>query len=178
MEDLLLDVCCGPDATHAIEYFSGNYRVSLLFSGSNIHPESEYLLRLEQVEKVAKHYGTPLHLIPYDPEAWLSFVRGLEKEPEGGRRCEACWRFRFNLLAEKARELGIKNISTTLTISPKKRPDAVNRIGLEVAETRGLVWVEAVLRRRGGFARSLELSRELGLYRQNYCGCEFSMGSL
>jgi predicted adenine nucleotide alpha hydrolase (AANH) superfamily ATPase len=177
MEELLLDVCCGPDATYAIEYFGKNYRVSLLFSGSNIHPESEYRLRLEQVERVAERFGTPLYLSPYEPHAWFSFVKGLESEREGGKRCEACWRFRFSLLAEKATDLGLKNISTTLTISPKKRPDAVNRIGLEVAEKSGLVWVEAVLRKKGGFARSLELSKELGLYRQNYCGCEFSRRS-
>lgn len=175
MENLLLDACCGPDATYAIEFFSEKYRVSLFFPGSNIHPEPEYLLRLEQVEKVARHFGVALHISPYEPDAWRFFVKGLEAEPEGGARCEACFRFRFTLLAEKALELGIRNISTTLTISPKKNPDLVNRIGLEIASERGLVWVEAVLRKRGGFARSLELSAELGLYRQSYCGCEFSI---
>jgi len=174
VEDLLLDACCGPDATYAIMFFSENYRVSLFFPGSNIHPEKEYLLRLEQVEKVARHYGTRLHTSPYEPRAWRSFVKGLEREPEGGRRCEACFRFRFGLLAEKANELGIKNLSTTLTISPKKDPELVNRIGLEIASEKGLAWVKAVLRKRGGFGRSLELSKELGLYRQDYCGCEFS----
>lgn len=174
MKDLLLDVCCGPDATHAIAFFGENYRVSLFFSGSNIHPEKEYLLRLEQVKRVARHYGTPLYTSPYEPGAWRDFVKGLEHEPEGGRRCEACFRFRFKLLSEKSAELGIKNLSTTLTISPKKDADRVNRIGLEIASEKGLVWIEAVLRKRGGFGRSLELSRQLGLYRQNYCGCEFS----
>ncbi|MEO0140024.1 MAG: epoxyqueuosine reductase QueH [candidate division WOR-3 bacterium] len=174
IEDLLVDVCCGPDATYAIEFFSQDYRVSLFFPGSNIHPEAEYRLRLEQVEKVAKHYGVPLHISPYEPEAWLDFVRGLEGEPEGGKRCEACFRFRFRLLAERALELGTRNISTTLTISPKKDPHLVNRVGRDVSLEEGLVWVEAILRKRGGFTRSLELSKELGLYRQRYCGCEFS----
>ncbi|MGB9589859.1 MAG: epoxyqueuosine reductase QueH [Candidatus Hydrothermia bacterium] len=174
MEDLLLDVCCGPDATYAIEFFAGDYLVSLLFSGSNIHPEAEYIIRLEQVEKVARHYGTPLHTNPYEPEVWYSFVRGLEGEPEGGRRCQECFRFRFGLLSRKALELGIKNISTTLTISPKKMPDLINRLGEETASENGLVWISAVLRKRGGFGRSLELSKALRLYRQSYCGCEFS----
>ncbi len=174
MEDLLLDVCCGPDATHAIEHFGQTYRVSLFFPGSNIHPESEYLLRLEQAEKVAEHYGVDLYVSPYEPDAWRYFVRGLESEPERGKRCEACFRFRFALLSEKAIALGIKNISTTLTISPKKDPDLINRIGSEAASERGLVWVSAVLRKRGGFGRSIELSRQIGLYRQSYCGCEFS----
>lgn len=169
-----MDTCCGPDATHGVEFFGRDYRVSLFFPGSNIHPEAEYYLRLEQVKKVAKHYGVALHLSPYDPESWHAFVKGMEREPEGGKRCELCFRFRFCLLAEKALDPGIMNISTTLTISPKKDPDSLNRIGDEIASEKGLVWVKGVLRKRGGFARSLELSRKLGLYRQTYCGCEFS----
>jgi len=177
MEKLLLDVCCGPDATHALEHFGQVYEVSLLFSGSNIHPPEEFALRLEQVKKVAGRWGVRLHVSEYDPRAWLRFVKGLENEPEGGARCARCFEFRLGLLAARARDLDIPNISTTLTVSPKKDAALVNRLGKEIAERAGIRWVEAVLRKQGGFNRSLELSRELGLYRQDYCGCRFSLSS-
>ena len=110
----------------------------------------------------------------YSPEPWFEAVRGLEKEPERGARCEKCFALQLEAAAEWGAAHGFTHLCTTLTISPHKDVNLINEIGARAAAARGLVWVERVWRKNDGFKRSVEISKALGLYRQNYCGCIFS----
>jgi predicted adenine nucleotide alpha hydrolase (AANH) superfamily ATPase len=105
---------------------------------------------------------------------FFEMAKGMESEPEGGKRCEACYRLRLFETAKKAKELGFEFFATTLTISPLKSADVLNRIGKEAEKATGVIYIESDFKKKGGYARSIELSREYGLYRQNFCGCVFS----
>ncbi|RKZ00744.1 MAG: hypothetical protein DRQ10_03535 [Candidatus Hydrothermota bacterium] len=172
---LLLHICCAPDATFGIEFFSENFDITAFFYNPNIHPESEYKLRLVEMRRVAHLMQVPLIEGDYDPERWFEAVRGLESEPEGGKRCPVCFKLRLERTAQVAKKQGFDAISTVLTISPKKDAEVVNQIGRSVAKRYGVEWIDADLKKGGGFQRSLELSRQFELYRQNYCGCIFSL---
>jgi len=171
---LLLHICCAPDATYGIEKFSKDYDITLYFYNPNIHPEIEYKLRALELKRLARTLKVPLIEGPYEPERWFEAVKGLEDEPEGGKRCEVCFRMRLEDTASLAKEQGFDAISTVLTISPKKDAEKINRIGKEIAEKYGVKWVAEDLKKGGGFQRSLELSAKYGIYRQDYCGCIFS----
>ncbi len=172
---LLLHICCAPDATYGIEYFSKGFDVTVFFYNPNIHPEAEYKLRLIELKRVARRYGVTMIEGDYNPNAWFEAVKGLENEPEGGKRCPVCFRMRLEETARVASELGFEAISTVLTISPKKDSELVNRIGRAAALKYGVEWIDANLKKGGGFKRSLELSSLFELYRQEYCGCVFSL---
>ncbi len=174
-EKLLLDACCAPDATVAIERLRGRFDVTLLFQGSNIHPRAEYELRLVEVRRLSLAERVPLIVDSYEPEAWFEAVKGLENEPEGGARCEVCFKLRLRRAAQLARELGFDAFSTTLTTSPHKDVELIDKLGREAAEEFGVRWHGEVYRKRDGFRRSVLLSRHLGMYRQSYCGCVFSI---
>ena len=151
------------------------WNVTGFFYGSNIHPQEEYSRRLEAVRTLASHCGIHCVIGHYDPEEWLAGVRGLEAEPEGGRRCERCFYLQLEACAQEALSLGCEYLCTTLTISPHKNAELINSIGQETAKDHGLLWENRVWRKKNGFLRSVRASRELGLYRQNYCGCTFSI---
>ncbi len=173
---LLLHICCAPDGTIPWrELERQGFRVTGFFYGSNIHPVEEYRLREEAVRRLAAEHGDRLIVGFYEPELWLAATEGWHDEPEGGRRCPVCFRLQLEAAAEAACREGLSRICTTLTISPHKNPELLNRLGREVAAARGLTWVERIWRKGGGFVRSVEESRRLGLYRQNYCGCRFSI---
>ncbi len=175
MKKLLLHICCAPDATYGIEYFSKDFDVTVFFYNPNIHPREEYRLRLIELYRVARRFGVDVIEGKYDPERWFEAVRGMEDEPEGGRRCSVCFKMRLEETARVAKELGFDAISTVLTISPKKDAELINRIGRAAAARHGIEWIDSNLKKGGGFKRSLELSREFELYRQEYCGCIFSL---
>lgn len=126
------------------------------------------------MEKFAFLCQIPIEYGSYDHDRFLKMVKGLEGEPEGGKRCEICFRLRLEKCANRAKELGYRMIATTLTIGPNKRAEVVNRIGREVGAVVGVNFLEADWKKQDGFKHSVELSRKLGLYRQRYCGCEFS----
>lgn len=173
---LLLHICCAPDATVPWpELISEEYETAGYFYGGNIHPAAEYERRLEAVRTLAAETRGELVLPAYDTEEWFSAVRGLENEPERGARCAVCFRVQLEAAADYARENGFTHLCTTLTISPHKDAKLINAIGAQAAAARGLEWVERVWRKNDGFKRSVAESRRLGLYRQNYCGCLFSM---
>ncbi len=172
---LLLDVCCAPDATVALERLEGRFDTTLLFQGSNIHPRLEYELRLLEVRRLSIAKGVPLIVDSYEPERWLEAVRGLEAEPEGGKRCEACFKFRLRRAAQLAAELGFDGFSTTLTASPHKDIKLIDKLGKEAAEEFGVQWHGEAYRKGDGFRRSVQLSKQMGMYRQSYCGCKFSL---
>jgi predicted adenine nucleotide alpha hydrolase (AANH) superfamily ATPase len=172
---VLLHICCAPCATTVVRRLQEQgFAVHGFFYNPNIHPEKEYYQRLLEAQRLCKLWSIPLEIGEYDRDRWQAAVKGLEKEPEGGERCRVCYRFRLSVVAEKAKELGIGIIATTLTISPRKRPDVVNPIGREVVEELELKFLEADWKKKDGYKQSLDTCRELHIYRQHYCGCRYS----
>ena len=175
MKELLLHICCAPDASIPIpDLLSEGWNVRGFFYGSNIHPYDEYVKRLEALNILTAHYGIECEIMNYDPDEWLDCVHGLECEPEGGKRCAKCFEIQLMRCAESAKRFGCENFCTTLTISPHKNVTLINSIGDSVSALHGLKWENRIWRKNNGFLRSVRASKELGLYRQNYCGCMFS----
>jgi predicted adenine nucleotide alpha hydrolase (AANH) superfamily ATPase len=176
-KSVLLHICCAPDASYGVPAMQERYRVTGFFFNPNIQPGEEYDRRLSATLRLTEH--SPFHLVgaPGGEEEWEDAVRGLENEPERGRRCEACIRMRLARTAIAAKSLGIPSFSTVLTVSPKKDAAMVNRIGREEGEKAGVSFLEADLKKNDGFRKSVEITKRLGIYRQNYCGCRYSLGS-
>ena len=171
---LLLHVCCGPCLTAVVERILPQFDVVGLWHNPNIDTEQEHELRLGNARIVAEHFGIELICADYDAADWLRAVAGLEQEPEGGRRCPVCFDYRLRRTVQYAAEHQIDHVATTLTVSPHKPLDVINRLGADLCDEMGIRFVGRNFRRGGGFQRSVELSRELGLYRQRYCGCAFA----
>lgn len=167
---ILLHVCCAPCATHPSRVLREHYTVVMFFSNSNIHPEEEYRKRLAEARRWARVESLPLIEDRYDHQAWLRHVRRWRKEPEGGRRCDLCFRFNLGRAAEYCKREGLEAFTTTLTVSPHKNARRIFEIGRSLGP-----FLEMDFKKRDGFKRSIELSGEHHLYRQCYCGCEFSM---
>jgi len=176
-ERILLHICCAPCATEVIKRLQEVrlWRIHGFFYNPNIQPEREYYKRLLEAQRVCKILSIPLEIGDYDWDRWQAEIRGLEKEKEGGKRCLVCFRYRLSTVAQKAKELGINIIASTLTISPRKRADKINPIGKEVCDELEIKFYEADWKKQDGFKHSLETSKELNIYRQNYCGCKYSM---
>jgi predicted adenine nucleotide alpha hydrolase (AANH) superfamily ATPase len=175
MVRVLLHVCCGPCSTHVIEELGKEYEVTAYFYNPNVYPKKEYEHRLESAKTVASRSGVDFVEGPYDSEAWNEKVKGFEDEPEGGKRCERCFEVRLRKTAEQAR--GLDAFATTLTTGPRKEEAVINAIGRRIGEEKGVKFLEADWKKKSGFEKSVQLSREMGLYRQGYCGCRFSMSS-
>ena len=175
---LLLHVCCAPCSSYCLEYLSEYFDITVYYYNPNISKKEEYLKRLAEEERYisVKEFKYPVKLTEskYDPQEFFDVVRGLEKEPEGGLRCRECFKLRLEASAKKARELGFEWFTTTLTISPLKNAALLNEIGAEMGEKYGVKWLPSDFKKKEGYKRSIELSREYGLYRQDYCGCVFS----
>ena len=178
-ERLLFHVCCAPCATVGIPVLlSEGYSLSLYFYGGNIHPDDEWSRRLEALQALSGNYGTALYARPYDIQEWQFVTQGLEEEPEGGKRCEVCMKLQLESAAEYACQKHFHDLCTSLTLSPQKDPALINQWGEAAASRYGLNWVNRVWRKEGGFLRSVQESKRLSLYRQNYCGCGCSMRRL
>ena len=173
---LLLHSCCGPCSTAVLEVLCPHFAVTLLYYDPNIQPEAEYALRLENQLRVLRELHPEVALLPceYDGAAFTAAARGLESEPEGGARCTACFRLRLGYTARAAAEGGFEFFCTTLSVSPHKDAERLNAIGAELGEKYGVRYLPGDFKKRDGYKRSIELSRELGLYRQDYCGCLYS----
>lgn len=173
---LLLHICCAPCATTVIKRLQQvGYEVYGYFYNPNIHPEKEYYQRLLETQRICQLWAIPLEVGEYDWDRYEALIRGLEAEKEGGKRCLVCYRYRLEAAAQKAKELGIKEIATTLTISPHKPAIVINQIGKEVCEELELKFYEADWKKKDGFKQSIETCKELNIYRQNYCGCKYSI---
>lgn len=172
---LLLHICCGPCATTVIERLRESWEITGYFFNPNIHPPEEYERRLDAAREVARRFGIPLVEGRYNPGEFYDSVRGYENEPENGARCVLCYRLRLEAAAAAASEGGFDAIACTLTVGPKKRASVIDPIGAEAAKNAGIGYVDGDWKKRDGYRRSCELSREYGIYRQHYCGCEFSM---
>ena len=171
---LLLHSCCGPCSTYVLEYTMQHFDVTLLFYDPNIQPEEEYRKRLFYQKKVLERFPAKLMECGYDGEAFERAAAGLEVQPEGGLRCRACFALRLDATARLAAANGFEYFSTTLTVSPYKDEQLINPIGMALGEKYGVKWLPSDFKKRGGFDRSTELSQELELYRQDWCGCRFS----
>jgi predicted adenine nucleotide alpha hydrolase (AANH) superfamily ATPase len=171
---VLLHICCAPDAAYGVPAMGERFNVTGFFYNPNIHPREEFRKRLLATLELRERAHFPLVMGNGGERAWEAATRGLEAEPEGGRRCEACIRFRLRETARKAAELGIPAFGTVLTVSPKKDAALVNRVGLEEEARCGVRFVAADLKKRDGYLRSVRITRELGIFRQRYCGCRHS----
>jgi predicted adenine nucleotide alpha hydrolase (AANH) superfamily ATPase len=170
---VVLHICCGVCAAGAAEALSREGHELLgLFYNPNIHPVEEYQRRLETARKVAKELDFPLEAGPYTPEEWFSQTASLKDEPEGGRRCQVCYRLRLEKTYDYMVACGADAFTTTLTISPHKSAQVINKIGQEIGGERFLI---RDFKKKEGFKRAVQLARQWELYRQDYCGCMYSM---
>lgn len=176
-KSLLLQCCCGPCSTYVLEYLSRHFVLTVLFYNPNIQPEEEYEKRLFWLKRVVSGYGGQVAVLDcsYEGEAFVEAARGMEQEPEGGARCTRCFRLRLRETARLAAERGFDYFCTTLTVSPHKDAERINEIGLALEREFGVSWLPSDFKKREGYKRATELSRQQGLYRQDYCGCAFSL---
>lgn len=175
---LLLHACCAPCSSYVLEYLSRYFAITVFYYNPNITEAGEYAHREEEEKRLIREMplSYPVEFLSgdYEPERFLQEVQGLEGKPEGGERCAVCFRLRLSACAKAAKENGFDCFATTLTISPLKNAALINAIGEEAAETYGVPYLASDFKKNGGYQRSIELSREYDLYRQNYCGCVFS----
>ena len=174
---LLLHSCCGPCSSYVLEYLTEYFEVYLSYYNPNIQPRAEYDKRLANQLIVLEHIpGVTLVPCDYDGEAYDAAAAGLESEPEGGARCTECFRLRLSYAAREAKRLECEYCCTTLTVSPHKDAQRINALGREICKQHGVKWLPGDFKKREGYKRSIELSKEYGLYRQEYCGCLYSLG--
>ena len=178
---LLLHACCAPCSSWCLEYLAPYFDITVFYYNPNIDLEEEYRKRVREEQRLISEMplARPVRFLegPYEPEEYHRLVKGHEKDPEGGERCGICFRQRLQKTAETAAQLGYDCFTTTLTISPLKNADRLNRIGEEAAKEAGTVFLPSDFKKKNGYLRSIQLSAEYGLYRQNYCGCSFSRAS-
>jgi predicted adenine nucleotide alpha hydrolase (AANH) superfamily ATPase len=178
---LLLHSCCGPCSSSVLELLTKYFDVTLLWYNPNLHPQEEFDRRLatqiELVEKAGLTEEVPILAESRKHEDYLRRVEGLENEPEGGKRCTECFRLRLTECARLAKQYGFEYFCTTLTVSRHKDAERINALGEELGRAFGVAWLPSDFKKRGGELRSQRLSEQYGLYRQNYCGCEFSLRS-
>ena len=171
---LLLHSCCGPCSTACIERLKDNFDINVLYYNPNIEPREEYELRKANQKKFLDEMGIDMIDCDYDNETFRYKTQGLEKEPEGGARCNVCFALRLEYTARKAKELGYEYFTTTLSVSPYKDSQVLNHIGAKLGELNDIKYLYADFKKREGYKRSIELANKYELYRQHYCGCLFS----
>lgn len=175
---LLLHACCAPCSSAVLEYLSQYFAITLLYYNPNIAPLEEYQKREAELRRLISQmkFTHPVELLPcqYDGQAFVQAARGLEGEPEGGKRCEACFRLRLRYAAQEAARLRFDYYTTTLSISPMKNAPLLNQLGEEIGREFGVAHLPSDFKKKDGYKRSVQLSKEYDLYRQDYCGCAFS----
>ena len=175
---LLLHSCCAPCSSYVLEYLSQYFKITVFYYNPNIYPESEYTKRILEQQKLIEemHFRYPVSFLAgkYDRDRFYEMAKGLEDIPEGGERCFRCYRQRMEEAAKLAKEGGYDYFTTTLSISPLKNAARINEIGEELAEIYHVTHLPSDFKKKNGYKRSIELSHEYDLYRQNYCGCIYS----
>ena len=176
---LLLHACCAPCSSAVLERLSNFFEITIFYYNPNITEEKEYLKRIEELKKYISlvKYKYPISLIPgnYEPQKFFEMAKGLEDEPERGKRCYKCYAMRLEESARIADELGFDYFCTTLTLSPHKNSNWINEIGEDLNNRYNSIYLYSDFKKRNGYKRSIELSREYDLYRQDYCGCVYSL---
>lgn len=175
---LLLHCCCAPCSSYVLEYLSEYFKITTFYYNPNIYPAEEYAHRVSELKRFVSEFHTknPVSFVEgtYEPERYYAAVKGLEKEPEGGARCYKCFELRLEEAAKFAKKINADYFTTTLTISPVKDAEVLNKLGEEIGAKYGIRHLPSNFKRKGGYQRSIELSHEYGLYRQNFCGCVYS----
>lgn len=178
---LFLHSCCAPCSSYVLEYLSAYFQVTVFYFNPNISPDGEYRHRLAEQKRLIERFNREGNRYPilvqegeYEPRRFFDMARGLEDCPEGGERCEKCFRLRLEETARQALAAGADYFTTTLSISPLKNAPLLNCIGEELARTYGIPWLPSDFKKKNGYKRSVELSAEYELYRQDYCGCIYS----
>lgn len=175
---LLLHACCAPCSSYCIEYLSDYFEITIYYYNPNIDKKEEYNYRYSELERFIHEFKTkyPVHLINagYHKDDFVQIARGLENEPERGKRCLKCYRLRLSKSFEYAKTNNFDYVTTTLTLSPHKNSKVINEIGSELENIYGVPYLYSDFKKRDGYKRSIVLSHEYNLYRQDYCGCEYS----
>ncbi len=172
---LLLHSCCAPCSSYVLEYLKDFFDITVLYYNPNIYPHEEFYKRSEEQKMLCeKMGGIEVFVLDADPGEFYDKVKGYENEKEGGERCFICYELRLRKAAEYAKKNGFDYFCTTLSISPLKNADKLNEIGVKIAEEYDIKYLLSDFKKKNGYKRSVELSNEYGLYRQNYCGCVFS----
>ena len=175
---LLLHACCAPCSSAVLERLSDVFDISILYYNPNITEEDEYLKRLNELKRFVSVVKTkyPVKVIDgrYNPSFWFDTIKGLENEPERGKRCYKCYQLRLQETARVADELNFPYFCTTLTLSPHKNSNWLNEIGNSLDKEYSSTYLYSDFKKKNGYKRSIELSREYNLYRQDYCGCIYS----
>ena len=181
VKTLFLQSCCAPCSSYVLEYLRKFFRITVFYYNPNITASQEYFKRVEEQKKLIEIYngqntGYPIAVVEgdYKPQLFLEAAKGLEECPEGGERCFKCYELRLEETARKAKEAGADYFATTLTISPLKNAEKLNEIGERLAQEYQIPWLPSDFKKKEGYKRSIELSAEYDLYRQDYCGCAFS----
>lgn len=175
---LLMHSCCAPCSSYCLTYLAEYFEITIMYYNPNISPESEYQKRVkEQIRLISELDVTyPISFVEgrYDPENFYKMAEGLEDVPEGGVRCFACYEMRQREAAVYAKEHGFDYFTTTLSVSPHKNAQKLNEIGLKLQEEYSIPYLVSDFKKKSGYLKSIALSKEYGLYRQDYCGCEYS----
>lgn len=173
---LLLHSCCAPCSSYVLEYLTKYFDITVYYYNPNISPEKEYIHRVEEIKRLISEMCPQVDFIEgkYEPERFYEMAKGLENEPERGARCHKCYRMRMEESAKAAKKYGCDYFTTTLSISPQKDSAVLNEIGKSISEEYGIPYLYSDFKKRGGYKRSIELSAQFNLYRQNFCGCVFS----
>ncbi len=175
---LLLHSCCAPCSSHCIEYLSECFNITVFYFNPNIYPEEEYRMRAKEQKSFIERFPAKNEVSfiegEYDTKAFYDMAKGLEDVKEGGERCFKCYELRLRETAELAKKLNFDLFTTTLSISPLKNAEKLNEIGGKLAEEYGVGYLFSDFKKGEGYKRSTEISREYGMYRQDYCGCVYS----
>ena len=175
---ILLHSCCAPCSSYVIEYLSNYFNITILYYNPNISPYEEYLKRKEEqirlINSIQTKYPVNIIDVDYDNDKYEKLVCGLENEPERGKRCSVCFRLRLEKTADIAKKNNFDYFATTLTLSPYKNASLINEIGFDIENNKKMPYLASDFKKKNGYKRSIELSYEYGLYRQNYCGCKYS----
>ena len=175
-DKIVLHACCGICSGYPVSsLIDAGYQVVVYFYNPNIYPLEEYQKRLDAERTLCKHFGCELIEAEYNPQEFYEVAKGLEKEPERGKRCDKCFELRLKKTAEFAKSCGIKAFTTSIVISPHKNFQKLSEIGQQIAKENDLEFLAIDFKKKDGFLKTNKISKELGLYRQNYCGCKFSM---
>ena len=174
---LLLHACCAPCSSAVLEVLVEHFDITIFFYNPNISPKSEFDYRSDELYRLLDEMNlSQIRIVApdYDENEFFDIAKGNEHLPEGGARCKDCYRLRLEKTAEYAKKGGFDYFTTTLTISPLKNAERLNEIGNKLADKYGVAYLLSDFKKKNGYKRSIELSKEYGLYRQDYCGCEFS----
>lgn len=176
---LLLHSCCAPCSSYVLEYLSEYFAITVFYYNPNIYPDEEYAKRVQEQQDFIGRFQA-IHPIAFlegefDKDTFYEMAKGLEEVPEGGERCFKCYELRLRESAKQAKRLGMDYFTTTLSISPMKNAAKLNEIGQRLGEEYGVQYLLSDFKKKNGYKRSVELSKEYGMYRQDYCGCVFSM---